>query len=289
MLPRIATHRGLDPSKSGYFAESSREAFQDQLLRGFGLEFDLRLSQDGVLIVIHDDNLSRISKGRDMRKISDVPAREMLAMDFEGSHLIDLSNLLEMIDKSQSSNALSAIHLKRASQDPAVLDLLLGTLEDKNLQQFIIFDVIPETAHYLKMRNKDLALAPSVAHPYDIERYGVATGNTLISPTEALSLRNFYSWVWLDEWDLTDKDMGVKHLYTEGVFARFHDAGFQIGLVTPELHATSPGLLGGETHPDASNPEALTKAIENIIDLGPDLICTDYPDMVQYLSRQEYR
>ena len=32
----IITHRGLEPSRSNYFSESSLEAFKDQLSRGFG-------------------------------------------------------------------------------------------------------------------------------------------------------------------------------------------------------------------------------------------------------------
>ena len=40
----IITHRGLDPSYQNYYLESSIEAFDNQLNRGFGLEFDLQIT-----------------------------------------------------------------------------------------------------------------------------------------------------------------------------------------------------------------------------------------------------
>ena len=58
------------------------------------------------------------------------------------------------------------------------------------------------------------------------------------------------------------------------------DAGLSISLVTPELHATSPGLLGGEAHPDAQSRERFFERIGEIIALKPDWICTDYPEEV---------
>jgi hypothetical protein len=41
--------------------------------------------------------------------------------------------------------------------------------------------------------------------------------------------------------------------------------------------------LGGEAHEDARDHEALMARIEEIIDLKPDLVCTDYPDEVRTL------
>jgi hypothetical protein len=284
MRTKILTHRGLDPSKKNYFLESSREAFEDQLSRGFGLEFDIRPTKDGGPAIIHDDSLRRISKGKDMRKIEDIPLAELLSMDFHGCHLIELGTLLALIRDKQSSNTLSAIHLKRAVQGSATLDLFLDALKKSDPKQFIIFDVTLETARYLKEKNPTLALAPSVAHPYDIQRYGAATGNTLYPLTQAIAMKDIFSWVWLDEWDLSDADGKTKTLYNKEVFDVLRTAGFSIGLVSPELHASSPGLLGGEAHPDARDPVALESAIKKILGLGPDIICTDYPDMVRMLT-----
>jgi hypothetical protein len=80
-----------------------------------------------------------------------------------------------------------------------------------------------------------------------------------------------------------DKDNGTKLLYTKEVFNKLREANIKIGLVTPELHATSPNLLGGESHQDASSQERLFTRIKEIIKLEPDAICTDYPDLVRQL------
>jgi hypothetical protein len=284
MGPRILTHRGLDPSRKNYFPESSLEAFTDQLNRGFGLEFDLRPSKDGGLIVIHDDNLGRLSRGKDGRKIREIGTAEILSMSFDGCRLTELPALLGLIHNKQSKDRLSAIHLKYGSQEPATLDLILRFLETADPARFIVFDVKIETARYLKQRNPSLRLAPSVSHPYDIERYNGATGGTLYAIGDILPLRDLFDWVWLDEWDLSDVHGRAKSLYNKATFGALRKAGFNVALVSPELHASSPGLLGGEAHPDAANRTALIAAIKNILALSPDLICTDYPDLVRGLE-----
>ena len=53
--------------------------------------------------------------------------------------------------------------------------------------------------------------------------------------------------------------------------------------MTPELHGTSPGLLGGESHKHAANTEVLFERMREILSLEPDAICTDYPEEVKLL------
>lgn len=248
----ILTHRGLDPSKKGYFDESSLEAFEDQLARGYGLEFDLRPD----LTVAHDQDLGRIT-GRGT-----------------------LITLPELLTRIHAAGLLAALHLKSGVQTPALLDTLLR----HDLSGLIIFDVTIETARYLKAKNSTLALAPSVAHPYDVERYNHVVGDTLYTIEEVLAHRELFEWVWLDEWDRADKDGGVKKFYTQELFDTCRAAGLKIALVMPELHATSPGLLGGESHEDARTTKALDVRWREILSLGPDAVCTDYPDQVRAIA-----
>ena len=65
------------------------------------------------------------------------------------------------------------------------------------------------------------------------------------------------------------------------IYQSLKKAGYKIGLVTPEMHTTSPGLYGGESHPDAKDKETLFKRIKEIINLNPDAICTDNPEEVR--------
>jgi hypothetical protein len=121
-----------------------------------------------------------------------------------------------------------------------------------------------------------------VAHPYDIERYNQCVLGTLLSLEKVLSHKDLFSWVWLDEWDLADKDGGQKQFYTAEVFETLKDQGLKIALVTPELHGTSPGLLGGEAHPDADKSRLFGR-IQETINLQPDALCTDYPEEVRQM------
>lgn len=280
----ILTHRGLDPTKKNYFAESSREAFADQIARGFGLEFDLQFAKDGALVVSHDADLERLTRGRDERKIGAVNSAELMEMDFSGCHLVSFMDLLRMIAESLDNRSINAIHIKSRIQEPKHLDKILEQMRGVDVGRFVLFDLKIEAARYLKEKNSGLRLAASVAHQYDIERYNNAVGGTLLPIERVIENKDVYDWVWLDEWDRTDKSGGAKSLYNKETFERFRNAGFQIALITPELHATSPGLLGGEAHQDAATETKLKKRFEEIIALHPDAICTDYPDTMRRLA-----
>jgi len=281
---QIITHRGLDPSKKNYFLESSFEAFKDQLSRGFGIEFDLQSTKDDQIVISHDRNLSHISKGTDVRDVNELTTSEVSSLVFDSCHIASLLELIDLIKERGKEKSIHAIHLKHSFQKRELLDILLENLSGVDTKKFILFDVTLETAKYLNERNNTLNLAPSVAHPFDIERYGQAVGGTLLSTEEALAYPALFSWVWLDEWDRIDKDNDSKKLYTKEVFRRFRSKKVKIALVSPELHTTSPNLLGGEAHQDAVTIETLRNRLREIITLGPDAICTDYPDLVKEIN-----
>lgn len=281
----IITHRGLDPSKDSYFAESSKEAFEDQLKRGYGLEFDVRRTKDNKLVVVHDSNLKRLTHGLDERSIADLLLVEILQMDFNGSHLASLNEVFNLITNLQAPDAISALHLKAASQERGTLDLLMDELSSVDVSKIILFDVKIETARYLKGKMPNLKLVPSVAHPYDIQRYGQVTGNTLLYMEQVLAEKDLFHGVWLDEWDRADTEKKTKIFYSAETFAAFRSAGLKIYLVTPELHSQSPGLIGGEAHEDAVDHSTLMHRIKQILALEPDGVCTDYPDEVYGLIR----
>lgn len=286
MKTRIITHRGLDPDRPSYFEESSLEAFRDQLGRGYGIEFDVRFTKDNVPVVIHDTNLERITSGKDARAVHDIDSVELFSMDFNGCHIASLSTVLELISTSQKEGALSAMHLKHDIQKSEMVDTILKHLVEVREESFMIFDVTLETAKYIKSRNPNIAMATSVAHPYDIERYNASVGGTLLSIDEAIMHKNLFEWAWLDEWDLANSG-STKTLYNEDVFSLLHLHGFKIVVVSPELHATSPGLLGGESHPDAASRKVLKNRIQELAKLHPDAICTDYPDAIRTILGTE--
>lgn len=64
--PAIYSHRGA----SAYALENTWSAFRKACELSVGIELDLQITNDGVILVFHDDNLKRLS-GRDL-KIADV-------------------------------------------------------------------------------------------------------------------------------------------------------------------------------------------------------------------------
>ncbi len=279
----IITHRGLDPDRKGSFKESTKEAFTDEIQRGFGLEFDVRLTKDRGLIVMHDKDLSRMTNGLDRRAVSEVPLKELLSMDLNGCHFISLQEMLALIDGASHSRSIHALHVKAALQEKQTLALLSDALAKANPDRYVLFDLNIESARFLKAKNPRLHLAPSVAHPYDILRYGDAVGKTLLPLETVIEECSLFDWVWLDEWDRRDRNGTRKSLYNATTFERLRRVNLSIALVTPELHRTSPELLGGEAHEDAATKERLFERFKEIIALSPDAVCTDYPDAMRSL------
>ena len=288
--PIVLTHRGLEPARPGFFAESTYEAFSDHVARGFGVEFDVGFLSDRI-IVTHDRDLRRITGWREERPLARIPSEDIpeINKSLENGRLCFLEELLDLI--SASSCPLGALHLKGAYQHAVggafpLVDRLLAVLERYPglTDRLLVFDVLPAIAGHMRSRVPGLRLAPSVAHEHDIERYGGCVDGTLLTTDEALAHRHLYDWVWLDEWDLMDAGGAKKRFYTAELFSVLRSAGFRIALVTPELHATSPGLLGGEAHADAESFERLQSQIRAITSLCPDAICTDYPEK----ARQHY-
>lgn len=278
----ILTHRGLQPSSPSFFSESSYEAFAAQLAEGFGIEFDFNLTQDQKIIIWHDSSLSRLTGSKDTRQLNQVSALELQQLVFKNGRVCFFEDLAPLL--IQCSVPFHAFHLKGNFQNEKYLQILFLELKKwpSLLKKLFIFDLTPFAAKYLKEKLPELQLAASVSHPYDIERYNTAVKNTLLTMEEAIHYKELYEWLWLDEWDLNDKN-GQKKLYTTENFALLRQYNFKIALVTPELHATSPGLLAAEAHPDAQNQERLLRRIQEILHLDPDAICTDYPIEVRKL------
>ncbi len=279
----IFTHRGLEPSKKRFYPESSYEALVGQLERGFGIEFDPNFCKDGI-VVAHDSTLGRITENRDSRQFKDVGMKELADIRYGKEMKGRIPTFDEIFLLIEKSSSLHAVHLKAKYQNEADLEKLIDFLLRwrRILHKLIIFDITRKTASILKQKIPELQLAPSVSHSWDIERYGGVVGDTLLSMEEALAMKRdkLAEWVWLDEWDTLDKE-GKKMFYTKENFSILRKAGYKIALVTPELHATSPGLYGGEAHEDAKSKEILFARIKEIIELEPDAVCTDYPEEVR--------
>lgn len=90
-------HRGIYDNDGG-IPENSMPAFERAVKEGFGIELDIQLSKDGVVVVFHDFTLNRVCgvEGR----VSDYTFKELQGFSLCGSsHKIpQLKEALELVD-----------------------------------------------------------------------------------------------------------------------------------------------------------------------------------------------
>lgn len=239
---------------------------------------------DGI-IISHDNSFERITNGNVQINLSELRIREATFIKYGGGlqgRLARLDEVFNLIINSDS--AINALHLKGKYQSPEYLEALL--LAIKNFpdikDKIFIFDLKPDAAEFIKINMSDLKTGASLAHPYDIERFNQFVGGTLISIDDALKYKRIklYDWAWMDEWD-KKSTKGYKSFYTEANFGVLRKVGYNLALVSPELHKKSPGLYGGEEHQDAVTNDRLFRRVREILSLEPDAICTDYPKEVE--------
>lgn len=281
MIKSLVTHRGID-IPLGMLAteitgESTWEAFSDQIKNGYGIEFDLQVMSDDGFAICHDKNLTRMSGGLSSALISELNKYKLKTTTLKYGHLCELDEILALLSKN--SKATSALHLNKACQNEDLLDLLVAKLlcyPDVLDGRLIIFDVTPSVAKYLKKSIPNIGLAASVSDLYDVERFGVLTGGTLMTIDEVIEQGEIYTWVWLDEWDTQDLLGETKSLVTRETIKLLREKGFKIAVVSPELHATSPALYGDGIHETGANPKLLKNYWMRLGDLDIDLLCTDH-------------
>lgn len=273
---RPIAHRGIDATGVCRFNENSLESYMFFLERDIGLEIDVSLTSDGELVVFHDRDVSRLSAGADRREVQNVSSSELRTYMENTGGLATLSDALSLLENYGAP--LSALHVKRHMQVPERVRRVVETVSEfpQTANSLVLFDLDLESACDVRSLNPKLRIAPSIAHSYDVARFGKYTGATLLPLEYAAEIREVFDWVWLDEWDRTGPDGHPKELYTAELFGQLRKLEYQIAVVSPELHATSPGLLGNEAHPDAESEVVLQSRVREILSLGPDALCTDY-------------
>lgn len=276
---QLISHRWLNPlDKDFYYAESSKEAFENLLDRWFWLEFDINFSKDLVPFVFHDSWLSRISNWEDSREFSNMERVDLENYELPNEcHFISLKNLFELIENKQNIWIQSALHLKSKFQWKEPLNILIENIRKYPtiVNKLFIFDVKIDTAKYLKDKLPKIQLFFSISHEYDKERFNDSVWRTLYTLEEAIENKELIDWIRLDERDRKDRD-GRKKLYTAEIINQFKSLWLKTAIISPELHAKSPWLLWWESHEDVENDVKLRQRIEEIKLLNPDFICTDY-------------
>ena len=121
---KIIAHRGA----KGYLPENTMAAFSKALdLGADGIELDVRVSNDGQLLVFHDESTLRLCNKN--AEFADIDFIEIRKLRVAGEHQIPtLSEVLDFID----NRCLVNIELKTSDSLSAVSDLLDFYIGDKN-------------------------------------------------------------------------------------------------------------------------------------------------------------
>lgn len=143
-------HRGLH---DGERAENSLSAFSAAKAHGYGIEFDLRLSADGVLVVHHDATLSR-SCGID-RRVIDMTREELSALSLFGTSdgVPTFSELLKLVDGAIPM----LIELKQAHGESGVAEAFLREIEGYT-GEFIVESFNPGVLRKVKKARPDILI-----------------------------------------------------------------------------------------------------------------------------------
>ena len=128
MEPVIAGHRGLDE----FAPENTAPAFIAAWELGMAIEFDVRLSSDGELVVIHDPTLDRTTDGsgavdeHDLAALKQVDAGSWRGERFAGERILTLNETLALAAKHGRASTTLVLEVKfeGPGMEKSISDLL---------------------------------------------------------------------------------------------------------------------------------------------------------------------
>lgn len=136
--PLIIGHRGA----AAVAPENTRAAFEAAIRAGAdGVEFDVRLSRDGVPVVIHDNSLYRTGGVR--RRVDDLTFNELSEIDvgswfgpaFSNQRIPSLAQLFELFE---SNNLI--LYLEMKGKQTRLAEECCRLIEEHRLKDRVIFE-----------------------------------------------------------------------------------------------------------------------------------------------------
>lgn len=121
--PRIVAHRGL----LQHAPENTLANFRSCLELGIGLEVDVRRSQDGRLVCIHDDTVERTTNGRGpvagltLAQLRTLDAGSWFDARFRGERIPTFDEVLAAVAQHGRPHSLVAVDLKERDIEAAVI------------------------------------------------------------------------------------------------------------------------------------------------------------------------
>lgn len=249
----ILSHRGIK------YRPNSLKALNKALISGFSLEIDLRLSKDGKIIIIHDQNLKN-NFGLDIN-VNELYYKDLVHRDNKFVNFIpDFKNFIKSSIKALGQGQVIALHIK----DFDNLNLIYRTCEIirkyKLEQRVFIFDILISDIKKIKKYYPQCKIGLSVGE----KNYGP----TIYTMDELAPYIELVDIIWADEWK--------SRLYKKDFFHYYKKIKKKVYVISPELHRL-------EKHPFAYNSETLWK---NILSFIFDGICTDFPEKARKFFNQ---
>lgn len=146
---RIA-HRGLHDNK-GDAPENSLAAFAKAIQGGYGMELDVRLSKDGIPMVVHDATLRRVAGVN--RKVADLTAEEIRAYPlFDTDQRVPtLEEALTLID----GKVPLVVEIKGGGDDDALCQKTMAELK-KYQGDYVVISFSPFVLQWFKKNEPDV-------------------------------------------------------------------------------------------------------------------------------------
>ena len=135
----FVAHRGLFDNKNG-IPENSLPAFRRAVENGFGIETDVQMSSDGVLVVFHDDTLDRMTGVQG--KLTDYTFEQLRQMRLIGTDCV-IPTFKEFLQAANGVNLIVEIkaHGKTGEVEQKTRDALLGYKGNYCIESFDPFVV----------------------------------------------------------------------------------------------------------------------------------------------------
>jgi len=110
--PLVYGHRGA----KAHVVENTMPSFDRAIDDGAdGVELDVRTSSDGVVVVMHDPDLKRLTDGRDTRLCAQLRARELAEIELNNSGRAP--TLADVLDWADARRVLVNVELKHDTHD----------------------------------------------------------------------------------------------------------------------------------------------------------------------------
>lgn len=156
-MPNIWAHRGCSLA----YPENTLSAFQAAAeIQGItGIELDIQLTKDNVMVVIHDETVDRTTNGSgNVRDFTLVELKELKIAGRDGAteHIPAMEEVFQLLKKYCFENGLLInIELKNSKvRYEGMEQMILEMVQEYGLEDYVIYSsFLPESMQFLKLLN----------------------------------------------------------------------------------------------------------------------------------------